>query len=211
MTFSRKNRSLKRDAKRGVLRATIASALLIASPYTLSQSVSATLRGQVSADSAPATGATVTATNTATGLTRSVQTGAGGSYSLAGLPPGEYRIDVNAGGKTSTQTVQLQVGQIATLDLATGETAARSLESVTVSATRLFETRTSEVATYVSLKQIEALPQNSRNFLAFADTVPGVQFLTKGDGSTEVRAGAQAANGVNVFIDGVGQKSYVLR
>jgi outer membrane receptor protein involved in Fe transport len=38
-----------------------------------------------------------------------------------------------------------------------------------------------------------------------------VQFLTKGDGSTEVRSGAQAANGVNVFIDGVGQKSYVLR
>ncbi|MGH8189706.1 MAG: TonB-dependent receptor domain-containing protein, partial [Steroidobacteraceae bacterium] len=73
-------------------------------------------------------------------------------------------------------------------------------------------TRTSEVATYITPRQIEALPQNSRNFLAFADIVPGVQFVTSADGATsEIRSGAQAANGVNVFIDGVGQKNYVLR
>ena len=81
-----------------------------------------------------------------------------------------------------------------------------------MTATPLYETRTSEVATYVSQKQIELLPQNSRNFLAFADIVPGVQFVTSADGSTsEIRSGAQASNGVNVFIDGVGQKNYVLR
>jgi hypothetical protein len=42
--------------------------------------------------------------------------------------------------------------------------------------------------------------------------VPGVQFATNADGSTsQLRSGAQSANGVNVFIDGVGQKNYVLR
>jgi len=53
------------------------------------------------------------------------------------------------------------------------------------------------------------LPQGTRNFLAFADTVPGVQFITDSGGNTRLRSGAQSANAVNVFIDGVGQKNYV--
>lgn len=200
-----------RARHRATLRAAVASALLISTPYAFGQSVGATLRGQVTAEAGPASGATVTATNTATGLSRSAQTSANGTYSLAGLPPGEYRIEVAAGGGTSSQIVLLQVGQTATLDLQTGATPPGELESVTVTAQRLFETKTSEVATYVSLRQIEALPQSSRNFLEFADTIPGVQFIQAGNGSTEIRSGAQSANGVNVFIDGVGQKNYVSR
>ena len=118
---------------------------------------------------------------------------------------------MSANGKATTKTVQLQVGQTATLDLATGETQGRELESVTVTATRLFETKTSEVSSYVSLKQIELLPQNSRNFLQFAETVPGMQFVQSANGQTELRSGAQSANSVNVYIDGVGQKNYVSR
>ena len=200
-----------RSPARHVVRAAVAAALLVGMPHAFGQSVSATLRGQVVADAAPASGATVTATNTATGLSRSVQTGAGGTYSLIGLPPGEYRIDVNAGGASASRIVVLQVGQVASLDLQTGATPARDLESITVSAERLYETKTSEVASYVSLKQIEMLPQSSRNFLEFADTIPGVQFMQSSDGSTELRAGGQSSNGVNVFIDGVGQKNYVSR
>jgi outer membrane receptor protein involved in Fe transport len=194
-----------------MLRAAIASALLISTPFAYGQSVSATLRGQVTADATPASGATVTATNTATGLSRTVQTSESGNYSLVGLPPGEYKIDVSANGQTSSQVVALQVGQTATLDLPTGVPQAQNLESVTVSAQRLVETKTSEISTYVSLRQIEMLPQNSRNFLEFADTVPGVQFQQNANGQTELRSGAQSANGVNVYIDGVGQKNYVSR
>ncbi|MET0498477.1 MAG: TonB-dependent receptor [Steroidobacteraceae bacterium] len=198
--------------KSSLLRVAVATCLFIAVPYASAQSVSATLRGQVTADgAAPASGASVTATNTQTGLTRSVQTGANGNYALAGLPPGPYKVDVTAGGKTSSQVVALQVGQTATLDLGVGAVTSQTVESVTVSATRLFETKTSEVSSYVSLKQIEMLPQSSRNFLQFADTVPGVQFASNNTGATELRSGAQSANGVNVFIDGIGQKNYVLR
>src|SRR3546814_8883313 len=63
------------------------------------------------------------------------------------------------------------------------------------------ETRTSEVATYVTQKQIEALPQGSRNFLAFADTVPGMLFSTSNNGESQLRSGAQGANNINVYID----------
>src|SRR6185503_3269260 len=146
-----------------------------------------------------------------TGLVRRVQTEASGNYTLAGLPPGTYKVEVAGPTGATARLVTLQVGQTATLDLGLAG-AQENIESVTVVATQLYETRTSEVATYVSQKQIEALPQNSRNFLAFADVVPGVTFATSADGVTsEIRSGAQSANGVNVFIDGVGQKNYVLR
>lgn len=211
------NRKNARPA-RTLLCCALASCMLMAAPAAFAQSTSATVRGQVLVDSTPATDARVTATNTATGLTRSVQSSASGTYLLTGLPPGTYRIDVVAGGQTSSQNLTVQVGQTATLDLGVGgvaETAAAgdatTLETVTVTAPVLVETKTSEVATYVSRRQIEALPQGSRNFLAFADTVPGMSFVERADGSTQLRSGAQSANGINVFIDGVGQKNYVTK
>ncbi|MCL1633811.1 TonB-dependent receptor [Luteimonas sp. SX5] len=207
----------KTHLNRRILSCALASCLAMVAGGALAQSTGATLRGQVTADSAPASGASVTATNTRTGLTRTVQTLGGGNYSLAGLPPGSYKVDVTADGKTTSKTVTLQVGQTATLNMSVGglpETAttgeATTLDTVTVIAAPLVETKTSEVSTYISTKQIESLPQGTRNFLAFADTVPGVQFVVSGNGSATVRSGAQTANGVNVFIDGVGQKNYVL-
>ena len=211
------HRSTRRH-NRTLLACALASCMLLAAPQVLAQSTSATIRGQVSADSTPASGATVKATNLATGLTRSVQSSGSGSYSLGGLPPGTYRLDVTANGQTNTQNITLQVGQTATLNLGVGgvaETApageATTLEAVHVTAPLAVETKTSEVATYVSQKQIEALPQASRNFLAFADTVPGMIFETAANGSSKLRSGAQNSNGINVFIDGVGQKNYVLK
>ena len=213
---NQKQRNIRPTRK--LLACALASCLMLGvAPAVFAQSTSATLRGQVSADSAPATDAKVTATNLATGLTRSVQANASGGYSLGGLPPGTYRIDVTAAGKTSSQNVVLSIGQTATLNLGVGgvaETAAgeaTNLDTVTVTAPALLETKTSEVATYVTQKQIDALPQGSRNFLAFADIVPGMIFDTKSDGSTSLRSGAQNSNGINVFIDGVGQKNYVLK
>ena len=163
----------------------LAACLLVQSPLLLAQSTSATLRGRVTADAAPASGASVTATNVATGFTRTVQSSSGGDYVLNGLPPGTYRIDVNAGGKTSSRTVLLQVGQTATIGLGVGGAAPTTdLGAVIVTGVALPETKTSEVATYVTTKQIESLPQGSRNFLAFADTVPGMAFTTNGTSST---------------------------
>ena len=208
-----------RPLNRSLLSCALAGCMLLSAPMAFAQSTSATLRGQVVVDSSPATDAQVTATNLATGLTRTVQASANGAYNVAGLPPGTYRIDVTAAGQTNSQTVTLAVGQTATLDLGVGgvaETApageTTDLDAVVVSAPRMVETRTSEIATYVSQKQIEALPQNSRNFLAFADTVPGITVTRSGvDETTSLRSGAQISNGINVFIDGVGQKDYVLK
>ncbi|HVI57663.1 MAG TPA: TonB-dependent receptor [Luteimonas sp.] len=194
-----------RRHNRTLLACALASCMLVATPQVLAQSSDATLRGK-----APV-GAQVTAKNTATGLTRRASTNSDGSYSLVGLPPGTYQVDAGPG---TEKTVTLSVATSVSLDLgeaapAPAGGAATTLETVTVTAAPLTEVKTSEVGTNVSLKQIDTVPQLTRNFLEFADTVPGMQFTTDGSGHSDIRGGAQTTSAVNVYIDGVGQKSYL--
>jgi len=188
---------------RSILGAAVA-AVLATPGITWAQSADATLRGKAPASTA------VTAKNVATGATRRTQASADGIYTLAGLPPGTYRVDAGPGTET---TVTLSVASTATLDLTAGSGAVDApeapMQEVTVTGRRLQEVRTSEVGATVSQQQIETVPQMTRNFLEFADTVPGVVFSVDGKGRTSISGGAQSKNGVNLYIDGVGQKGYV--
>ncbi|MFO1473958.1 MAG: TonB-dependent receptor [Lysobacterales bacterium] len=194
-----------RRYNRTVLSCALAGCMaMMASPAVLAQSANATLRGH-----APA-GAQVTATNVATGAVRKVGTSPDGSYALVGLAPGTYRVDAGPG---TEQTVTLAVATSVSLDLGGNAAApaagASTLDTVVVTGTALTEVKTSEVGTNISLKQINTIPQLTRNFLEFADVVPGMQFSTDGSGHTQIRGGAQPSAAVNVYIDGVGQKSYL--
>lgn len=199
---------LKKKILASVIGAAIATAVV--SPAAFAQSAVATLRGKA------APGANVTAFNAQTGLVRHAVAGADGSYIINGLPPATYKVDAGPG---TEQSVTLTVASTATLNLAPaaagpGDVTAQasnaaSLEGMTVSATTLTEVKTPEVAKTISLHQIQTIPQVSRNFLEFADTVPGMVFNVDAQGHTSLRGGAQNDSSVNVFIDGVGQKSYV--
>ena len=200
---NRKPRNIRPTRK--LLTCALASCLMMSMAPAFAQSANATLRGK-----API-GAQVTAKNTATGAVRRVMPNADGSYSLVGLPPGTYQVDAGPG---TEQTVTLSVATSVSLDLSGGAAApatgdATTLDTVTVVAPPLTEVKTSEVGTNVSLKQINTVPQLTRNFLEFADTVPGMQFTTDGSGHSDIRGGAQTTSAVNVYIDGVGQKSYL--
>jgi outer membrane receptor protein involved in Fe transport len=191
-----------RNFPRSIIAAAVA-AVLAAPSVTWAQSADATLRGKAPAST------DITAKNVATGATRRTQSSPDGSYTLAGLPPGTYRVDAGPGTET---VVTLTVASTATLDLgaSSGATATDApMQEVTVTGRRLNEVRTSEVGQTVSQDQIANVPQMTRNFLEFADTVPGVVFEVDGQGKTSIRGGAQNDNGVNVYIDGVGQKGYV--
>ena len=199
-----------RAPKPSLLACALLGCLVVATPV-LAQSSSATLRGQVSSQAGAEAGTTVSATNIATGATRSVQTNANGSYTLGGLPPGTYRVE--AGG--ASQTVTLTVASTSTLNLSgtTTETPTQGdvtdIGTVNVTAPVLREVKTSEVGNTISLRQIQQLPQATRNFLEFADVVPGMVFEIDGNGNTKLRGGASNASAGNLYIDGVGQKSYV--
>jgi outer membrane receptor protein involved in Fe transport len=191
--------------KKTLLAAAIAAALATGAgvpSVSWAQTADATLRGNTAAN------ADVTAKNVATGVTRRTKAAEDGSYTIPGLQPGTYRIDAGPGTET---TVTLTVASTATVDLAAvaPEAAPGTLEEVTVRSKRIIETRTSEVGETVSLQVIDTVPQLTRNFLEFADTVPGMIFSVNSSGQTSLTGGAQNSSSVNVYIDGVGQKNYV--
>jgi len=194
------SQSRSREATRGWLLLTLLPVLACLPRTGWSQAVEAALRGQAAPSSQ------VTARNTATGLTRRTQAAADGSYSIVGLPPGPYHVSSEGGGESD---VTLSVASTITLDLQAPAAPAEVVATVTVKSNRPTEVKTSEISSVVAPVTIENIPQVTRNFLEFADTVPGLAFTVDNKGNTSLVGGAQNESGVNVFIDGVGQKNYV--
>ncbi|MDB5908599.1 MAG: hypothetical protein JWP34_2713 [Massilia sp.] len=191
----------------------LSAAALLACGPAYAQLSTSTIKGQITQSGAPAKAATqIVATNRATGYTYRTTTAADGSYVLTNLAPGVYEIQV--GGQKS-EAVTLAIGETASLDLALGATAAAGspiAQVVILGSTQRKDVKTSEVGTSVSRAQIENLPQVNRNFLAFADLAPGVRFdVDPATGYGRLQGGSQNQDNVNVFIDGVGQKNYILR
>ncbi len=173
---------------------------------------SASLSGIIETRNEPYAGATVTATNIANGHSAKTATKADGSYTLTGLPPGVYRISVAGKNLQGQKPLNLKVGQKVNFSIDLEQTNAdEPIQELLVLGTQESVAVAGEVGTNITLEQIEALPQTSRNFLSFADLAPGVQFNEGQEGSTKIQGGAQSPNAINVFIDGVGQKNYVLR
>jgi outer membrane receptor for ferrienterochelin and colicin len=202
-----------------------ASALAVAVSLACAGGVAAqvstsTLRGTIYEGPATEAGGSIVATEVATGYVSRGRIAADGGYVLSGLRPGTYRIDVTSSdGQTASDTVTLSLGQVATLDLdvaagVTGstvasESTATDVGDVIVTGRRVFEVRTSEVATNVSQQQINDLPQISRNFLNFAALAPGV-VVQEGDTERTISAGGQPSTAINVFIDGQNQKGTII-
>ena len=114
-------RGLKTTQK--ALATTVATAMLsfaLISPLTQAQETTAEVRGAVfNTSGAPLEGATVVVTSRATGISKTVEASANGSYSVRGLPAGVvYDVEVMSTGlqKSSTKNVSLAVGQSAVLN-----------------------------------------------------------------------------------------------
>src|SRR5215210_2637822 len=141
------------------------------------QSNAADLRGYVRDPAGAAiAGATVTARNTGTNVTREATSNEDGLYQMTNLPPGDYEVTVEATNfkRAVVPTVRLTVGQRADLDvpMELGELGA----TVTVSGatTDVVETSRTAVATTIDQQRIENLPINERNYLSFALTTSTV-------------------------------------
>lgn len=189
----------------------VAAGSTCAPTVVTAQVTSATVRGRVLAEGQPApAGVQVIATNSETGFTKQVKTQAGGAYALIGLAPGTYQLKIlGQGFQETVRAVRVQIGQTIDLDLSAIPAAATVSDEVVVTAERLVDMRTSEVATNISVEQIESLPQGNRNFLNFAALAPGVRINDK-DTEKTFQAGALGANAVNVYIDGISYKNQVI-
>jgi outer membrane receptor protein involved in Fe transport len=121
------------------------------------------------------TGAAVTITQPATGLSRSVTTGPDGAYEVRYLTPGEYTIEVKAQGFRSERRtgIVLQISQLARIDF--GLQVGQVQETVEVNATApILQTENAVIGEVVATERIVNLPLNGRNFLQLSTLTPGV-------------------------------------
>jgi len=197
--------------KRTILASAIFSFLLLAGWCSVAraQQVQGSFTGQVT-DSSGAVigGAQVTAVEQDTGFTRGATTVADGSYLIPLLPPGHYRLEVQAAGfeKTRTGTVQLLVNAHLKIDFQM-KVGAQATE-ITVSAPpTVLDTQSSSVGTTIEQGKVQELPLNGRHFLELTLFTPGVVPAAGGSENSE-RGGAINVNGLresmnNYLLDGM--------
>src|SRR5262249_32250814 len=158
-------------------------------------------------------GVVVTVTNTATNISRSTVTGAGGDYRIPLLPPGEYEIKAEMNGFTTQirRGVTLTVGQtmVINFDLQVGQVATQV--EVISGETPVIETERTQQADTLTERPIQNLPINGRNFLSFALLTPGVveenpaftDNLPRQIPTTQLNFAGQNGRANSVTIDGV--------
>jgi hypothetical protein len=149
----------------------------------------ATITGRVSdQQGAVVPNASVTATNSATGLARTVTTTGAGLFRIPNLQPGTYDVKVEATGfgKANSKGVLLQLGEQRDLNFSLGVATASTSVEVTAE-TPLIETTKTEVSSNVSARDIIDLPVTTsgggagggaNDYAGLALTAPGVKYDT---------------------------------
>ena len=136
-----------------------------------SQANSADLVGTVTdPNGAIVPGATVTARNSATSITRSVNSSDSGEYQFIALPPGDYELTAEAATfkKTVISPVRLTVGQSANLQIKLEVGTQDTVVNVSGDSVELVETTQTSVSTTIDQARIENLPVNERSATGFA-------------------------------------------
>jgi len=205
--------SLLMPSRRACLRALTAAFLCLGGTALMAQSTGA-IAGMISDTTGGAIpGASIMATNQATGLKWSTISGGSGDYQIVALPTGPYQLEVQAPGfqtqviknlpvavaQTTAQNIQLTVGQIS--------------ETLTVDAAApVVQTATMAVSQVVDQRTVQEIPLNGRHFVDLGLLLPGsvVQpqngFLTaplRGQGAFAFNTAGNREDTVNFMINGV--------
>ena len=118
-------------------------------------------------------GAHIGVTEASTGAKREVVSNGTGLYEIAGLQPGAYTLTVNGTGfAEETQTITLEVGQQATIDLSMRVSGGQQTINVEASG-ELLKTQDASVGEVVDQKSVSSLPLNGRLLIDLVMTVPG--------------------------------------
>lgn len=136
----------------------------------------ATLKGTIlDPNGAVIPGATVIVKNVDRGIGQQVRTGDEGTYQVPLLPPGFYRIEVQAEGfdKAVVQRVELTIGQAVVFDVRLQIGSVKN-EVVVTGEGPLIEAEKTQQANTLGTVQIANLPNISRNFADSVFTLPGV-------------------------------------
>ena len=166
---------LIRSKPMAALAITIALALLVPLPAA-GQALYGSITGTVSdPQGAPIPGATVTATNTGTGLQLTAVTDRDGNYTFRNLPPGIYDLGAALQGFRELKQTGLRVsaGNPVRVELKLEVGALAETVNV-VSESTLLQTEKADLHTELTSKEVTNLPLNQfRNYQALLNLVPG--------------------------------------
>ena len=168
------------------------------------QTNTVTLTGVATDDTGGALpGATITATNLATGLVRTVVADSGGRYTVVGLPPGAYDARAELAGFTAVvqRAQQFQVGQTVTLDFKLKVGALSEIVEVTAEVP-VVQTESNQLTRVVRTEEVDRLPSLTRDFTQLATLSPGVTVA-----ANNVTIGNGPANGTGFQIDGTSMQA----
>jgi hypothetical protein len=180
-------------------------------PSVYAQTISGTIVGTVTDPSGLAVpGASVTLTQTATGVQLTAQTSATGDFAFNSIAPGAYRLAIEATGfkKLERTALNLAVNErlsVGTIALEVGSPS----ETVTVESQGApVQTASSEHSGLITTKQLEDLTIKGRNVISLLDLLPGVVNTSNPDGPDRNFAiglwiNGDRRNAVGTWLDGV--------
>jgi Carboxypeptidase regulatory-like domain len=173
------------------------------------QAANATLNGTISDQmGAVIANATISATQTATGIKRDAVSNADGLYVFSNMTPGDYELRIQAAGFATkvTKAVTLNVGQTVTFNTRLEVDVTKANVDQIVSIPPLIDTSNSLVDGVIYSREVESLPLNGRNFLELALLVPGnspaPNFDPTKTNTVVISSAGQLGRGGNVTIDG---------
>lgn len=185
----------------------LAAALLLVATSMFAQGTGGALVGRVTDETGAAIpGVTVTATNDATGISRTVVTSSDGSYRFTSLPVGTYTVvaDLSGFSTTTTKNVSVVVATDNTRNITLKQGAVK--EQITVTAEAPLVATSPSVGTVVSQKELENLPLNGRQFANLGTLAPGTTLSVNSDptkpGQLTIALNGGSGRNVNFLIDG---------
>ncbi|MGA2340426.1 MAG: carboxypeptidase-like regulatory domain-containing protein, partial [Terracidiphilus sp.] len=140
-------------------------------------------------------GATVSAKNQSTGISRFAVTSATGDYDIVLLQPGTYEVTVRQVGFNTAvfAEIHVDVDQIVRLD-ARLKVEARAEQVLVTDEVPLLDSEDTTIGAVVEHNSISDLPLNERNFLNFTFLVPGAQLPVAGS-NLSTQGGSVIVNG----------------
>jgi hypothetical protein len=158
--------------------------------------------------------AEVTVTEETTGVSHTVTADDNGVYSALALPAGRYTVSTAPHGfkKTVNSGIDLHIGDKLVVDLKLEVGAVTEVVTVTGEAAQV-ETRSADVSSLVTSKQVTELPLNGRNYAQLVTLVPGISpaqgsgsFATNGtglDSHVDMSVNGNQSNANMWTVDGV--------
>ena len=147
--------------------------------------------------------AKVTLVSGETGLTRSVETGSSGNYSINNVPIGSYDLTFTheGFGAVTMKGIQLFVGQTRTVDARLEIGALTARIDVEATAEQVNQSN-AEVGSVIETQQLRDIPINGRNWATLMSLAPGAINVGGGD-QRSIRFVGRARDDNNYTFDGI--------